>query len=216
MSVTSCRGSVPVPIKCCWGGFSPMPTRTAPASAPTTTVPRQSNQVTVHSYSKDGRCASRTYPTRFTRRTPMAAQRPTPSTISSSRGVGSERRVHPRRLYEAEGRRRLRSGRNPGSQGHGQRRTRPAGLQHRRPPQGRSERAGTVSRVRVIGAASTRRSATVSPVASKAHGSQLNKRRRRRRPKIKPMQVEGQVVKSLALSRIKSRCETKVDTGLYE
>ena len=70
--------------------------------------------------------------------------------ISACRGVGSERRVHPCRLHQAEGRRRLRSGRHAGAQGHGQRRTRPAGIQRRRPPQERSERARTVTRVRVL------------------------------------------------------------------
>ena len=114
-------------------------------------IPVNRPKVPVHSYSKDGtmRMDNVSDPVYA----PNSKGGPKADffwTISAGRGVGSERRIHPCRLHQAEGRRRLRSARRARAQGHGQCRTRPAGLERRRPSQGWCERARAVTRVRVL------------------------------------------------------------------
>jgi len=81
----------------------------------------------VHSYGKGGTMRMRTSPIRSMRPTQRAAPRPTPSGIRGGH-LECRRRVHPRRLHQAQGRRRFRTARYPGAQGHGRRPARPAGV----------------------------------------------------------------------------------------
>ena len=158
-------------------------------------IPVNRPKVPVHSYSKDGLMRVRERIRPRVRAELQGRTKGRSRAISACRGVGSERRIHPCRLHQAKGRRRLRSGRHAGAQGYGQRRTRPAGLQRRRPPQGRCERARTVARVRVL---AEHRHGYRRPYRQgrqrRTHRRGIAARYASRRNTIKPTQVEGHAV----------------------
>ena len=79
-----------------------------------------------------------------------------PGALPLRREMGCRRRVRPRRVHTAPGRRRLGPGRHPRARGHGRRPTGPPRLQRGRAPQPGGDPAGSGACGRATGAASTR------------------------------------------------------------